>query len=161
MGNHEQQMLRFLDDIEIGPTWLTYGGRETLASYGVVPPAAPDGEPGLLRAQAQFRERLPREHVDFLRALPLWRQEGDFFFVHAGVKPGVPLGEQSEEDLLWIRDPFLDCDEPFGAMVVHGHTITREPAVRRNRIGIDTGAYATGCLTALAVEGTDRMFLRT
>ncbi|HUB95813.1 MAG TPA: metallophosphoesterase family protein [Stellaceae bacterium] len=160
-GNHEALMLRFLEDIDIGPTWLTYGGRQTLASYGIDAPTAYDAEEGLLRAQGELRDRLPRAHVDFLRSLPVMHREGDYLFVHAGVKPGVPLDEQREEDLLWIRDEFLDCNEPFGAIVIHGHTIAREPDIRRNRIGIDTGAFASGHLTALVAAGTDRTFLQT
>jgi serine/threonine protein phosphatase 1 len=161
MGNHEALMLRFLDDINVGPTWLTYGGRQTLASYGIDAPTYQDGEEGLRRAQSAMRDMLPREHVDFLRTLPLTHREGGFIFVHAGLRPGVPLVEQRDEDLLWIRDEFLDCTDPFEAMVIHGHTITREPDIRRNRIGIDTGAFASGHLTALAVEGTERLFLQT
>jgi serine/threonine protein phosphatase 1 len=161
MGNHEALMLRFLDDIDIGPTWLTYGGRQTLASYGIDAPTHQDGEPGLRRAQGAMRDKLPREHVDFLRTLPLTRREGGYIFVHAGLRPGVPLAEQRDEDLLWIRDEFLECNDPFEAMVIHGHTITREPDIRRNRIGIDTGAFASGHLTALVVEGTERLFLQT
>ncbi len=160
-GNHEDIMLRFLDDISIGPSWLTYGGMETLVSYGVEPPY-PDAPPmELVRAQERLRQALPKEHLDFLRRLRMTHEEGDYVFVHAGMKPGVPLGAQREEDMLWIRDEFLLSQSSFGRIVVHGHSITRDPDVRQNRIGIDTGAFASGRLTALVAEGTEWYFLQT
>jgi serine/threonine protein phosphatase 1 len=160
-GNHEDVMLRFLDDITVAPGWLSFGGMETLASYGVVPPP-PYADPAeFLEAQRGLSERLPRAHLEFLRGLALTHEEGDYLFVHAGLRPGVALAAQRDEDLLWIRDEFLFSDASFGPIVVHGHTIAAEPVVRRNRIGIDTGAYATGRLTALVAEGTEWFFLRT
>jgi serine/threonine protein phosphatase 1 len=161
MGNHEDVMLRFLDDISLGPGWLRFGGMATLASYGIDPPDAFAAPGDLLRAQEELRRGLPREHLAFLRGLRLLYEEGDYAFVHAGVKPGVPLAAQRENDMLWIRDEFLDSEEPFGRIVVHGHTITDDPDVRANRIGIDTGAFLTGRLTALAAEGTEWSFLQT
>ena len=160
-GNHEDIMLRFLDDIAVAPTWLTYGGMETLESYGIEPPLpqAPPSE--LLRAQGLLRQALPPAHVDFLRGLRMTHEEGDYAFVHAGVKPGVPLAAQREEDMLWIRDEFLTSQASFGRIVVHGHSISRDPDVRQNRIGIDTGAFATGRLTAFVAEGTEWYFLQT
>ncbi len=160
-GNHEDIMLRFLDDISVGPSWFTFGGRETLESYGIDPPLPHATADELLRAQEQLRRNLPREHLDFLRRLRLMHEEGDYVFVHAGVKPGVPLAAQREEDMLWIRDEFLLSQSSFGRIVVHGHTITRDPDVRQNRIGIDTGAFASGRLTALVAEGTEWYFLQT
>ena len=160
-GNHEDCMLRFLSDIAVGPTWLNFGGRETLRSYGVDPPDAYAPTAELLRAQRELNRRLPQAHADFLRGLPTSHAEGDYFFAHAGVKPGVPLDRQSDDDLMWIRDEFLRSQDSFGRIVVHGHSISREPDVRRNRIGIDTGAYASNRLTALVVEGTDWSFLQT
>jgi serine/threonine protein phosphatase 1 len=160
-GNHEDIMLRFLEDISIAPSWLSYGGMETLESYGVTPPH-PDAPPAeLLRAQDALARNLPREHLDFLRRLRLSHEEGDYVFVHAGIKHGVPLAAQREEDMLWIREEFLLSQSSFGRIVVHGHTITRDPDVRQNRIGIDTGAFASGRLTALVAEGTDWYFLQT
>ena len=160
-GNHEDIMLRFLDDTSVGPSWLSFGGMETLRSYGIDPPHpyAPAAE--LQRAQRALAERLPRPHLDFLRRLQLSHAEGDYLFVHAGVKPGVPLEAQREEDLLWIRDEFLRSEASFGHIVVHGHTISRDPDVRRNRIGVDTGAFMSDRLTALAAEGTGWFFLQT
>jgi serine/threonine protein phosphatase 1 len=160
-GNHEDVMLRFLVDISVGPSWLAFGGRETLQSYGVdapFPEAAPDE---LERAQRALAQRLPAEHLAFLRGLRLLHQEGDFCFVHAGVKPGVPLDRQREQDLLWIRDEFLASNAEFGRIVVHGHSISPVPEVRRNRIGIDTGAFRTDRLTCLVLEGAERSFLQT
>jgi serine/threonine protein phosphatase 1 len=160
-GNHEDIMLRFLDDISVGPSWFTYGGMETLESYGIDPPNPYAAPTDLLRAQEKLRRELPRAHLDFLRRLRLMHEEGDYVFVHAGVKPGIPLEAQREEDMLWIRDEFLLSQSSFGRIVVHGHTITRDPDVRQNRIGIDTGAFASGRLTALVAEGTEWYFLQT
>lgn len=160
-GNHEQALLDFLEDWHIATDWMTYGGDATLYSYGVGL-EGPRSNPGVLqKLQQRFRENLPRRHVDFMRRLVLSHMEGDYMFAHAGVKPGVPLAEQRENDLLWIRDEFLSSDENWGRVVVHGHTITREPEVRRNRIGIDTGAFASGKLTCLVLEGTDGRFIDT
>ncbi|HXQ52608.1 MAG TPA: metallophosphoesterase family protein [Stellaceae bacterium] len=160
-GNHEDFMVRFLDDVSAGPGWLSFGGMETLESYGVAPPPPHAPLEELLRAQRELGQRLPQDHVEFLRALLLSHAEGDYFFAHAGVKPGVALERQREQDLLWIRDEFLLSEAPFGRVVVHGHTIAAEPVVRPNRIGIDTGAFKSGRLTALVAEGTERAFLQT
>jgi serine/threonine protein phosphatase 1 len=159
-GNHEQALLEFMDDAGIGGEWLSWGGDATLASYGVVVSEVPT-EDELRRARAELRHSMPREHADFYRSLKLTHQEGDYFLVHAGVRPGVPLTAQSEEDLLWIRYDFLMSDQGFGKLVIHGHTIAEAPQVRHNRIGIDTGAFHTGRLTALAAEGNDYFFLQT
>jgi len=161
MGNHEEMMLRFLEDIAVGRTWMMNGGDATLRSYGVEPPGMFAGTPRLLDAQQRFAERLPARHKRFLEGLAVSRIEGDYLFVHAGVRPGVPLDRQRTEDLLWIRDEFLDSDGDCGKIVVHGHTITLDPEFRRNRIGIDTGAYHSGQLTCLVLEGTERTLLTT
>ncbi len=158
LGNHEDSMLRFLTDAQIGPAWLAYGGGATLRSYGIEPPA---GDRDLARAQRELRDRLPPRHLTFLRELSLSHVEGDFYFVHAGIKPGVPLDGQAVEDLLWIRDEFLLSRADFGKIVVHGHTITDAPEVRQNRIGIDTGAFASGKLTCLVLDGETWSFLQT
>ena len=102
---------------------------------------------------------MPESHYRFLTGLPLSFTCGDYFFVHAGVRPGAPLSRQREEDLLWIRDDFLCCEEPFEKVIVHGHTPVMEPEVRKNRINIDTGAYATGRLTCLTLERDEIGFL--
>lgn len=162
LGNHEDYLLQFLENPAVGPHWCSYGGSETLASYGVRPPS-----PFLVRAaeyetaSQALAQRIPPAHVEFMRGLRLTHQEGDYFFVHAGVRPGVALAAQQAEDLLWIRNEFLDSEDDFGACVVHGHTIVEQPEERPNRIGIDTGAFATGRLTAVALEGLSRKFIQT
>jgi calcineurin-like phosphoesterase family protein len=156
-GNHDETLLQFLDDPKLGEVWRNFGGVETLRSYGV------EHRPGSDWAQtrAEFAARLPAEHLQFFQRLQLHYACGDFLFVHAGVKPGVMLEHQSEHDLLWIRHEFLDSSMSFGRIVVHGHTPEREPVVKPNRIGIDTGAYMTGTLTALVLEGSTQRFLST
>ena len=154
-GNHEKFLLDFLDDASVWPFWLYNGADATLLSYGVTPTAGPEG------LQAEFRAAIPARHIEFLGALGLSHVEGDYIFVHAGVRPGVALKDQAEADLIWIRDPFLSSDADHGKIVVHGHSIAGEPEIEANRIGIDTGAYATGKLTCLVLEGEKRAFLHT
>jgi serine/threonine protein phosphatase 1 len=160
-GNHEDTLLRFLDDISIGQSWLLYGGAETLQSYGVRPPRANGANEDLVRAQSELKQKLPERHRQFMAGLELTHAEGDYLFVHAGVRPGVLLDQQIEEDMLWIRDDFLFSDAEFGKIVVHGHTITSRPDLQPNRIGIDTGAFASGTLTCLVLDGTELAFLHT
>jgi serine/threonine protein phosphatase 1 len=160
VGNHEDSILRFLEDVEVAPAWLTYGGTATLQSYGVRPPRGAK-EDELLRAQAELAREMPASHLRFYRNLRLCHVEGDYFFAHAGVKPGVALDAQAREDLIWIRDPFLHSDADHGKIVVHGHTISDGPDVRRNRIGIDTGAFASGRLTCLILAEDRWSFLQT
>jgi serine/threonine protein phosphatase 1 len=160
-GNHEESMLRFLEDTTVGPPWLFYGGGQTLASYGVRPPEMPLNARELVRAQRELAERLPSRHRRFLVDLALTHSEGDYFFAHAGVRPDVPLDQQTAQDLMWIRDEFLLSEANFGKIVVHGHTIVPRPDVQRNRIGIDTGAFASGHLTCLILEGSQLGFLQT
>ena len=161
MGNHEEMMLRFLEDLAVGRTWMMNGGDATLLSYGVEPPSMFAGTALFRHAQQQFAERLPAAHKSFLDGLAISHTEGDYLFVHAGVRPGVPLDKQRTEDLLWIRDEFLESDRDFGKVVVHGHSISLDPEFRPNRIGIDTGAYRSGQLTCLVLEGTERTLLTT
>jgi serine/threonine protein phosphatase 1 len=158
-GNHEDTVIRFLSDTSVAGLWLEYGGTATLYAYGVKPPLP--NEKDLLRAQAELRENLPARHLAFMQGLKLTHEEGDWFFVHAGVKPGVPLAAQLPQDALWIRSEFLACNDDFGKIVVHGHTVTQEPEVRRNRIGIDTGAFMSGRLTALVLDAEHWSFLQT
>ncbi|WP_448188329.1 metallophosphoesterase family protein [Azospirillum sp. sgz301742] len=160
-GNHEASMLEFLEDISVGPNWMTYGGTATLASYHVQPPHADSPPEDLKHAQEMLRLALPPTHLAFLGSLRTSVTIGDYLFVHAGVRPGMPLDRQREDDLLWIREDFLRSTADHGKVVVHGHTITPEPEVRPNRIGIDTGAFATHRLTCLVLEGTERRFLVT
>ncbi len=159
MGNHDRWLLDFLDDASQGQAWLTNGARATLASYGVRDVAG-----GTLGARLQgLRDRLdkalPAHHRAFFKGLRYSHVEGDYFFAHAGVRPGVPLESQDPEDLLWIREDFLYSDEDFGKVIVHGHTPTHSPEEYRNRIAIDTGAFMTSRLTAVALEGAKRRFL--
>jgi serine/threonine protein phosphatase 1 len=162
LGNHERTLLEFLGDIAVGPGWLRYGGRETLFSYGIAwDHNLDEAEAALRRIQADLRHKLPERHRRFFETLPLTHQEGDYLFVHAGVRPGVPLERQAPDDLLWIRDEFLTSTADHGKVVVHGHSISEEPVLRANRVGIDTGAFATGRLTCLVLEGNQRSFLST
>ena len=158
-GNHDGWLLAFLDDAAAGPPWLEAGGQATLLSYGVAAAPGPRDAARFERLREDFARALPPSHRAFLAELAPWHVEGDFAFVHAGIRPGVALEEQHEEDLLWIRDEFLHDGRAHGKVVVHGHTVTERPEVRPNRIGIDTGAYATGRLTCLVLEGGSRRFL--
>lgn len=157
-GNHEIYLLEFLRNPEILRPWGQFGGLTTLLSYGLTPSLNPADEEQVKLAEELDRV-LPPDHRQFLGALPLSFSCGDYFFVHAGVRPGESLSRQRDEDLLWIRDEFLLHEEAFEKIVVHGHTPVMEPDVRRNRINIDTGAYATGRLTCLRLEGDEISFL--
>lgn len=160
-GNHEELLLDFLDDPRRLDHWRMNGGEATMASYGVdVDSLAMTGASSDAWRDA-FMDVLPPAHFDFFRHLSLQTQLGDYLFVHAGVRPGVPLHAQNDFDLIWIRDEFLDATEPFDKIVVHGHTPEPEPVVRPNRIGIDTGAVFSGRMTALRLHNGERSFLRT
>jgi serine/threonine protein phosphatase 1 len=157
-GNHEDVALQFLSDPTTLSLWKNIGGLNTILSYGVTPTRTDD--PQLQHAVATaFAHSMPDSHRRFLQGLALSFACGDFFFAHAGVRPGIPLQEQSQYDLLWIREDFLLHEEDFGKVIVHGHTPARDPDVRRNRINIDTGAYATGRLTCLVLEDDQMRFL--
>ena len=157
-GNHEIFVDQFLDDPSVLSDWKHLGGISTLLSYGVTP-SVPDEPRAQAAAAEAFRQALPHSHRHFIQGLALSFTCGDFFFVHAGVRPGVPLRKQRQEDLLWIREEFLLHEEEFGKVVVHGHTPAMAPDVRPNRINIDTGAYATGRLTCLVLEGDRIRFI--
>jgi serine/threonine protein phosphatase 1 len=157
-GNHEIYALSALTDPSVSAEWGRIGGIPTLVSYGVKPSGGTDRQSGEDIAQA-FRKALPDSHRLFLEGLSLSFCCGDFFFTHAGVRPGVPLQKQLADDLLWIRDDFLLHEGDFGMVVVHGHTPAMEPDIRKNRINIDTGAYATGRLTCLVLEEEQIAFL--
>jgi serine/threonine protein phosphatase 1 len=157
-GNHEDCILRFLDDPSVLADWQRIGGLNTVLSYGITPTRWSDP-----RSQHEIaialNDSLPDSHRSFLDSLVLSFTCGDFFFVHAGVRPGIPINAQIERDLLWIRDEFLLYEEDFGKVVVHGHTPAPKPDVRSNRINIDTGAYATGHLTCLVLDDDGIRFL--
>jgi serine/threonine protein phosphatase 1 len=157
-GNHEDLFMAFLEDEEVLEAWRDLGGLETLHSYGLdVGSAMARHDFGEIRAA--LASRLPERHRYFLQALSVSTTIGDYFFCHAGVRPGVPLDRQDRDDLLNIRDPFLSSNAEHGKLVVHGHTPSVQPQVCPNRIGIDTAAYATGRLTCLVLEKDERRFL--
>ena len=160
LGNHEEVLLRILGgEAELITKWRWFGGAECLKSYGV--------DPGQLSGRSEeealeiVRNAIPREHKAFLETFVDTCRFGDYLFVHAGIRPGIEVDQQRQTDLRWIREPFLLDDTDHGFVVVHGHTISPEVEVMPNRIGIDTGAYRTGVLTALAIEGSRTWFLQT
>ncbi|MCW5687413.1 MAG: serine/threonine protein phosphatase [Pseudolabrys sp.] len=157
-GNHEELFERFLVEPEIAVHWRRLGCLETLHSYGV---RVADLMMGLNyeKASQALAAALPATHRAFLDALATSFDSERYFFCHAGVRPGVALARQSDEDLMWIRDDFLNSDADFGKIVVHGHTPVPEPDVRANRINIDTGAFVTGRLTCIALEDAGYRFL--
>lgn len=159
-GNHEEALMLFLDDPEIGRQWFQHGGGATLQSYGVdlTSTGLAGGWAGV---QASLLDVLPASHREFLSSLRLHYQKGDYVFVHAGVRPGRALEQQSEADLLWIREAFLNVEMALpGKVVVHGHTPAPGPELKRGRINVDTGAYASGVLTAVRLRGFERTILQ-
>jgi serine/threonine protein phosphatase 1 len=156
-GNHESFLMDFLTDPVILKEWRHLGGLETLMSYGSRPSVKAD-EAADAQLAATFYRDLPESHRQFLADLRLSFTCGDYFFVHAGVRPGILLEKQREEDLLWIRGDFLFSEDDFGKIIVHGHTPVAQPDIRPNRINIDTGAFATGRLTCIKLEGTEMYF---
>ena len=159
-GNHEAIMLDFLDDPSYLGHWLANGADATFRSYGldVAELVGRGAAPEVWRRA--FLASLPETHRDFFEALELAVSFGDYFFVHAGVRPGVPLEAQDPNDMIWIRGPFLQSEDDFGKIVVHGHTPGRDPVIRANRIGIDTGAVFTDRLTALRLENGSRRLMQ-
>jgi serine/threonine protein phosphatase 1 len=157
MGNHEEMFLRCFEDLELLRHFLRFGGRETILSYPV--DVAQWNQTTLEEAQVLMNEVVPLADRHFMESFENTIVCGDYLFVHAGIDPGKPLEQQSVGTLRWIREPFLSHEGEHGHVVVHGHTITDEPVVRHNRIGIDTGAYASGKLTALGLEGTERWII--
>ena len=164
LGNHDRMFLNFVNHartgdsgLRAGLTWLhpRLGGMTTLASYGI-------GQrmlEGSRRLAARTAEAVPETHVDFLQSRPLYREEGELLFVHAGIRPGVPLNEQLEDDLLWIRGGFLEVDEPHDWLVVHGHTALEEVTHFGNRIDVDGGAAYGRALDPVVFEGRDAFIL--
>lgn len=160
MGNHEEVFLRAVEgDLRALRLLLRIGGRETIFSYGISPEDYRNLE--FEDLAALLKEKVPAEHLEFLSSFERCIEIGDYLFVHAGLRPGIALADQSSSDLRWIRDDFLRHRESFGKLVVHGHSITDEADVRSNRIGIDTGAFASGRLTAIGLEKDSRWFLST
>ena len=160
LGNHEEVMLRILGgEGDLIDSWLTFGGAQCLESYGLDPSAIHSMRED--EAIDAIRAAVPEAQVQFLRDFHDSFRFGDYVIVHAGIRPGIELEQQRQSDLRWIRDPFLLNDQDHGFVVVHGHTISEAVDERANRIGIDTGAYATGRLTALAIEAGERWYLDT
>jgi len=155
-GNHEQAMLGFLDDPSAGPKWCEYGGDNALRSYGLRVPDLAHRTEAWARVAADLRHKLTAGEIEFLENLELSYTVGDYFFSHAGARPGVALDRQSPEDLMWIRQPFLNSQTAFERVVVHGHTPAKAVQADSRRIGIDTKAYDSGVLTALRLEGSKR-----
>ena len=160
LGNHEQSMLDFLLDAGAMAGWLHWGGRETLLSYGINVPLTP-APSDLDELKVLLERALPAKHLHFLQNCTLSHTEGSYYFVHAGIRPGVKLERQDYQDQLWIRDAFTRSTRDHGAVVVHGHTISEEVEFLPNRIGIDTGAYYSGVLTCLVLEGEEQRLLQT
>jgi serine/threonine protein phosphatase 1 len=160
MGNHELMLLDTLvsGSREAADVWMHNGGQATMASYGMPPTEAP-AHMGL--QIQEWRRAVPQAHLDWIGKLDLTHQEGDYLFVHAGIRPGRPLKQQSRNDVLWIREPFLSDRTPRDMVVVHGHTPAQEPEVFANRIGIDTGAVLGGKLTCVVLEDDQMHFLAT
>jgi len=160
MGNHEEVYLgAATGDEKLVRFFCKIGGRETILSYDITPQEynALDME----KLAARIPALLPQRHVDFLAGFEDRIVMGDYAFVHAGVRPGVPIEEQLPKDLRWIREEFIVDEAPHDKLIVHGHTITDDVEECSNRIGIDTGAYMSGMLTALALEGKQRWYLKT
>jgi serine/threonine protein phosphatase 1 len=162
LGNHEEALLDFLDERSDGLDWLSYGGLETLLSYGVPLKGYPDTPQRAAELRGALAGAVPQDHLAFYRACTLHHTAGDYVFVHAGVRPGVSLEKQHPADLLWIRDEFLRARPALpGRVVVHGHTICDLPQDLGHRINVDTGAFVSGRLTCLVLRGTRRHFMST
>jgi serine/threonine protein phosphatase 1 len=160
LGNHEHAMLNLLADPESMAGWLHWGGRETLTSYGIQIPLS-STKADLIELRALLERATPANHIEFLENCTLSHSEGSYYFVHAGIRPGVKLERQDYQDQLWIRDAFTRSTRDHGAVVVHGHSISEKVEFLPNRIGIDTGAYYSGVLTCLVLEGEDQRLLQT
>jgi serine/threonine protein phosphatase 1 len=157
-GNHEEVLLEILSGkLDVLPSWLKFGGAECAASYGIDVDALRQADERV--AIDMVRAKVPQAHREFLEGMADTFSFGDYLFVHAGIRPGLAIEHQDRKDLRWIRDPFLSDAKEHGFVVVHGHTIEEDVQERPNRIGIDTGAYRTGVLTAVAIEGDRRWFL--
>lgn len=171
LGNHEEALLRFVQEASFGTQWTRYGGAETLYSYGFAPPnirvslhsheEMAKARDAWNRLWNEFRARLPDTHLSFFQSLKPYHIAGDYFFVHAGLRPGLSLEEQSQRDMLWIREEFLDDPQPFDHVVVHGHTPEDNIHHDNRRIGLDTGAFLTGRLSAARLFGSEVAFLHT
>lgn len=161
LGNHENMMLEAIDRPDRLPFWLENGGWDTLSSYGVHLSPKRLKLIGAQEANTELVQAIPPDHVTFLRRLPACFVCDDYVFVHAGIRPGVPLRQQAREDMIWIGKEFLNAPGDLGGMVVHGHTQVERPEFKSNRINIDTGAYLTGRLTCLVLDGAKQSVMQT
>ncbi len=146
-GNHEVMFLDFLNDESLTQAFLNFGGKTTLSSYGI--------DVGQLK---EAKRVIPRSHLDFLKSLKPSFETEKYFMVHAGLKPGVPIHEQKEEDMLWIRQKFINSDFDWGKRIIFGHTPVDTPLIQANKIGIDTGAVYGGRLTCLILPEIEFIF---
>lgn len=160
-GNHEQFLLDFLDEVELGWSWLIYGGLATLLSYEVPLRKIPSSKQEMVALHTELKKRMPEAHFDFMAGTQIFYELGSYYFVHAGIRPDKALRDQVPADQLWIREAYTQSTQTYEKIIVHGHTITPEPELLPNRIGIDTGAYATNHLTCLILEGQDQRFIQT
>ena len=161
-GNHEAVMAWFLESpSEYFTRWIGLGGKATMESYGVDVESLTMGPDYDQHCWEAFNDAIPARHLDFFRDLRISVSIGDYFFVHGGVRPGVPLDTQVEEDLLWIKDDFLSHEAPFEKVIVHGHTPLDAPEIKPNRLSLDTRAWFSGCLTAVRLEGPAQELLMT
>ena len=155
-GNHEHWFSNFLSDAQAGPSWARFGGDATLRSYHVSPPGLEAPLQAWETARLEALTAVPPAHMELLRDLPDRLVEEDYLFVHAGVRPGRPLELQDPDDLLNIREEFLSSTNPSPYIVVHGHTPAPEPELLPWRIGVDTGAWASGRLSAAMLAGVEQ-----
>lgn len=154
IGNHEEMFLRILrGESELIESWMVYGGRECVESYGLTSEQMIGQTDDAL--QVMIRKRVPKSHIDFLARGVESIRFGDYLLVHAGVDPEKPVTDQDPRQMRWIREPFLSHDKPLGLMVVHGHTISDHVEVLPHRIGVDTGAYRGGALSAVRIEDNE------
>lgn len=160
-GNHEALLLNFLADYRSGPPWFKNGGRETLSSYGVKLLEENEDLARIEEIQKEFKRKLPPSHLSFLKSLDLTFEVGDYVFVHAGLSPGKELKDQKEDDLLWRRRGVARAAKSLGKIIVHGHTITKKPVLRRHQINVDTGAFATDILTCAVITKQRTEFIQT
>lgn len=160
-GNHEQVLLDFLQEESVEKAWLSFGGRATLASYNVAIHKIPTKKSDFTNMQQQLKEKLPETHHHFLAQTTLNYTLGSYYFVHAGIYPRKSLAKQKAKDLLWIRDEFTSYQKHHEKIIVHGHTVSDEPELLANRIGIDTGAYASNILTCLVLENDQQKIIQS
>ena len=160
MGNHEAVLLDYLANPQMVDVWRNFGAAETFVSYGL-PPHASTTRTSIEKAHRDFLAALPKEHKEFFETLPRYIEIGEYFFTHAGVNPNKNLNAQSDNDLLWIREPFLSSKRSLGRTVIHGHTPRAEPELRTNRINVDTGAYYSGTLSCVRLHRGSATFLNS